>query len=77
MYVSEDSYKKQYEQFQEWLSQCPLKMANYQQWSQSYFTGLTLTQHSLNNLWFEIMLEELTPNQTNVFDKILTMEGKS
>ena len=36
-------------------------MANYHQWSQSYFTGLTLTQHSLNNLWFEIMLEELTP----------------
>ena len=30
-------------------------------WSQSYFTGLTLTQHSLNNLWFEIMLEQLTP----------------
>ena len=29
MYVSEDSYQKQYEQFQEWLSQCPLKVTNY------------------------------------------------
>ena len=38
-----------------------INMTNYQQWSQSYFTGLTLTQHSLNNLWFEIMLEQLTP----------------
>ena len=25
MYVSEDSYNKQYEQFQEWLSQCPVQ----------------------------------------------------
>ena len=29
MYVSEDSYQKQYEQFQEWLLQCPLKVTNY------------------------------------------------
>ena len=29
MYVSEDSYQKQYEQFQEWLNQCPLKIIDY------------------------------------------------
>ena len=29
MYVSEDSYQKQYEQFQEWLLKCPIKITNY------------------------------------------------
>ena len=28
MYVSEDSYKEQYEQFQEWLNQCPIKITD-------------------------------------------------
>ena len=31
------------------------------QWSQTYFSDLTLTQHSINNKWFEIMLEQLKP----------------
>ena len=28
-------------------------MANYQQWSQTYFTNLTLDQHNANNNWFK------------------------
>ena len=29
MYVSEESQQEQYEQFQEWLNQCPIKITNY------------------------------------------------
>ena len=29
MYVSEESQKEQYEQFQEWLNQCPIKITDY------------------------------------------------
>jgi len=29
MYVSEESQKEQYEQFQEWLNQCPIKIIDY------------------------------------------------
>ena len=30
MYVSEESQQEQYEQFQEWLNQCPIKITNYE-----------------------------------------------
>ena len=30
MYVSEESQKEQYELFQEWLNQCPIKITNYE-----------------------------------------------
>ena len=29
MYVSEESQKELYEQFQEWLNQCPIKITDY------------------------------------------------
>ena len=35
-------------------------MATYQQWSQSYFTDLTLDQHDVNNQWFQSMRDKLT-----------------
>ena len=35
-------------------------MATYQQWSQSYFTNLTLDQHEANNNWFQCMRDRLT-----------------
>ena len=35
-------------------------MATYQQWSQSYFTDLTLDQHNVNNQWFQSMRDKLT-----------------
>ena len=35
-------------------------MANYQQWSQSYFTNLTTIEHEINNSWFTSMLSRLT-----------------
>ena len=34
-------------------------MANYQQWSQSYFTNLTPDQHNANNNWFKNTLSML------------------
>ncbi len=34
-------------------------MANYQQWSQTYFTNLTLDQHIANNNWLMNMLTML------------------
>ena len=34
-------------------------MANYQQWSQSYFTNLTQYQHNANNNWFKNTLSML------------------
>ena len=48
-------------------------MANYQQWSQSYFVNdtsrddivvadLTPEQHEINNEWFKSMLSMLTPD---------------
>ena len=39
-------------------------MANYQQWSQSYFTNLTLDQHIVNNNWFMNTLTMLKPDGT-------------
>ena len=35
-------------------------MANYQQWSQSYFTNLTQDQHNANNRWFKSIRDKLT-----------------
>ena len=34
-------------------------MTNYQQWSQSYFTGLTSVEHNININWFASMLSML------------------
>tara|TARA_R100000458_G_C8123408_1_gene141346 strand:- start:145 stop:327 length:183 start_codon:yes stop_codon:yes gene_type:complete len=34
-------------------------MATYQQWSESYFTDLTSTEHNINNNWFKSMLHML------------------
>ena len=34
-------------------------MANYQQWSESYFTNLTPDQHNANNNWFKNTLSML------------------
>ncbi len=34
-------------------------MANYQEWSQTYFTNLTQYQHNANNKWFHNMLTML------------------
>ena len=33
-------------------------MANYQQWSESYFS-LTHQEHEINNIWFTSMLSRL------------------
>ena len=35
-------------------------MANYQQWSESYFTNLTPDQHNVNNQWFQSIRNKLT-----------------
>jgi len=34
------------------------------QWSQEYFTGLTYTQHMVNNQWFDMMLSQLKDDGT-------------
>ena len=36
-------------------------MATYQQWSQSYFPDLTSEEHNINNNWFQLMRDRLTP----------------
>ena len=35
-------------------------MAYHHEWSQSYFTDLTLDQHDVNNQWFQLMRDKLT-----------------
>ena len=35
-------------------------MATYQEWSQSYFKGLTFNEHDVNNQWFKFMTSKLT-----------------
>ena len=35
-------------------------MANYQQWSQTYYTNLTPDQHNMNNRWFQSIRDKLT-----------------
>ena len=34
-------------------------MATYQEWSQSYIKGLTISEHNVNNEWFNNMLTML------------------
>ena len=34
-------------------------MATYQEWSQSYIKGLTISEHNANNEWFNNMLTML------------------
>ena len=34
-------------------------MANYQEWSESYFDNLTPVEHNINNNWFASMLSML------------------
>ena len=34
-------------------------MANYQEWSESYFPDLTSVEHNINNNWFASMLSML------------------
>ena len=54
-------------------------MATYQQWSQSYFTDLTLEQHDVNNQWFQCMRDKLTSNgilYVPILDKEFSKSGK-
>ena len=37
-------------------------MANYQEWSESYFPDLTPVEHNINNNWFKSMLSMLKPD---------------
>ena len=34
-------------------------MATYKEWSQSYIKGLTISEHNVNNEWFDNMLTKL------------------
>ena len=52
-------------------------MANYQQWSQTYYTNLTPDQHNMNNRWFQSMRDQLTdsgqlyvPNLNKSFNRL-------
>ena len=52
-------------------------MANYQQWSQTYFTNLTLEQHIANNNWLMNTLTMLkddgvlyVPNLNKTFNRL-------
>ena len=52
-------------------------MANYQQWSQTYYTNLTPDQHNMNNRWFQSMRDQLTdsgqlyvPNLNKTFNRL-------
>ena len=54
-------------------------MATYQQWSQSYFTDLTLEQHDVNNQWFQCMRDKLTSNgilYVPILDKEFSKSGE-
>ena len=52
-------------------------MANYQQWSQTYYTNLTPDQHNMNNRWFQSIRDKLTdsgqlyvPNLNKTFNRL-------
>ena len=52
-------------------------MANYQQWSQTYYTNLTPDQHNMNNRWFQSIRDKLTdsgvlyvPNLNKSFNRL-------
>ena len=54
-------------------------MANYQQWSQSYFTNLTTIEHEINNSWFTSMLSMLKEDgilYVPVLDKEFNKKGE-
>ena len=52
-------------------------MANYQEWSQSYFTDLTSVEHNINNNWLMNTLTMLkddgtlyVPNLNKTFNRL-------
>ena len=54
-------------------------MANYQQWSQSYFDNLTTIEHEINNSWFTSMLSMLKDDgilYVPVLDKEFNKKGE-
>ena len=54
-------------------------MATYQQWSQSYFDDLTLSQHDANNQWFQSMRDKLTDSgilHVPILDKEFNKSGE-
>ena len=54
-------------------------MANYQQWSESYFNNLTPDQHNVNNQWFQSMRDKLTDSgvlYVPILDKQFNKLGK-
>ena len=54
-------------------------MANYQQWSQSYFDNLTTIEHEINNNWFTSMLSMLKEDgilYVPVLDKEFNKKGE-
>ena len=65
-------------------------MANYQQWSQTYFVhdtsiddivtaNLTPDQHNMNNRWFQSMLDKLTDSgilYVPILDKEFNKSGE-
>ena len=54
-------------------------MANYQQWSESYFNNLTPDQHNINNQWFQSMRDKLTDSgvlYVPILDKQFNKLGK-
>ena len=46
MYVSEESQKEQYEQFQEWLNDCPVKVIDYQDFTDEFQVNFKLEEVS-------------------------------
>ena len=54
-------------------------MANYQQWSESYFTNLTPDQHNANNRWFQSIRDKLTDSgilYVPILDKNFNKSGE-
>ena len=54
-------------------------MANYQEWSQSYFDNLTTIEHEINNNWFTSMLSMLKEDgilYVPVLDKEFNKKGE-
>ena len=54
-------------------------MANYQAWSESYFTNLTPDQHNANNRWFKSIRDKLTDSgilYVPILDKEFNKSGE-
>ena len=54
-------------------------MANYQQWSQTYYTNLTPDQHNANNRWFQSIRDKLTDSgvlYVPILDKNFNKSGE-